>query len=121
MEWISIKKELPKITDKKTFVEVFVRTKHNGIGEMTFGYSGAMGEPMSGSFWHPIRNYDGDVHLDNEIIDWAYKHIKKVKAEEPICKCGHPHNKHRKTNSHNYTAGDCVVDKCKCQWFLYKN
>lgn len=70
MDWISVKKELPKITDEKSFVTVKVRTKHNGIGEMTFGYSGAMGEPMTGSFWHPIRNFSGEVHLDNDIIDW---------------------------------------------------
>ena len=70
LDWISVKKELPKITDEKSFVTVKVRTKYNGIGEMTFGYSGAMGEPMTGSFWHPIRNFSGEVHLDNDIIDW---------------------------------------------------
>jgi hypothetical protein len=72
MEWISIQKELPKITDEKSMVEVEVRTVHNGVGKMVFGYSGAMGEPMSGSFWHPIRDFKGDVHLENKIIDWRY-------------------------------------------------
>ena len=72
MEWISVQKELPKITNEKSMVEVEVRTLHNGTGKMTFGYSGAMGEPMSGSFWYPIRDFKGDVHLENKIIDWRY-------------------------------------------------
>lgn len=72
MEWISVKKELPKLMNDESFVEVKVRTKHNGIGKMTFGYSGAPGEPMSGSFWHPIREFVGEVHLENEIVDWQY-------------------------------------------------
>lgn len=73
MEWTSIKKELPKISKEKSFVEVSVRTIHNGIGDCMFGYSGAMGEPMVGSFWMPIRNFTGEVHYNNEIIDWKYK------------------------------------------------
>jgi len=72
MEWISVQNELPKITDEKSMVKVEVRTVHNGIGKMVFGYSGAPGEPMTGSFWHPIRDFKGDVHLENKIIDWRY-------------------------------------------------
>ena len=71
-KWISVKKELPKITNDKPFVTVEVRTKHNGVGKMDFGYSGAIGEPISGSFWHPIRDFKGDVYLKNEIIDWRH-------------------------------------------------
>lgn len=73
MDWTSIKNELPKISNEKPFVAVVVRTKYNGVGEMKFGYSGAPGEPMRGSFWYPIRDFSGDVHLDNEIVDWKYK------------------------------------------------
>ena len=71
INWISVKARLPEISDERSMITVRVRTKHNGVGKMTFGYSGAMGEPMSGSFWWPIREFKGEVHLDNEIIDWA--------------------------------------------------
>ena len=69
-EFISVKNKLPKISNDKPFVTVEVRTVHGGIGECAFGYSGAMGEPMTGSFWMPIRNFRGEVHYENEIIDW---------------------------------------------------
>lgn len=81
MEWIDIKKELPKISDEQSFVTVMVKTEHELIGECGFGYSGAMGESMEGSFWMPIRKAKGEVHYDNKITHWKQSNFEKAKEE----------------------------------------
>lgn len=69
--WVSVEDRLPEISESKPFVEVKVRTPY-GMGKMSFGYSGAAGESMKGQFWYPIREFTGDVHLENKVIDWTY-------------------------------------------------
>lgn len=69
-KWIKVEDRLPNLTDEYYFVEVKVKTDHDGEGRCLFGYSGAMGEPMTGSFWMPIRDFKGDVYASNNIIAW---------------------------------------------------
>lgn len=68
--WFKAWEKMPKITPEKPFVEVRVRMTGGGVGRMMFGSSGAMGEPISGSFAYPIRDFVGDIGLGDSIYEW---------------------------------------------------
>lgn len=47
------------------------------------------------------------------------KQIRQPAKKETICECGHGHNSHAPTRSHNYSAGKC--NSCTCKNFLLAN
>lgn len=78
--------------------------------------------------WSPLNvKWEATCETSEEFELFAdfVKEMKALKESRPHksewdeqCRCGHKHSEHHPIASHNYSAGHCRVDECRCKHFL---